>query len=380
MIRLFGELSKLKRKFLLLKAVSFFVLINLILVSTLFTSLIYRESISAQTLSAETYSENIVINEIMASNNSALQDNDGDYDDWLELKNISENAVNLSGYYLSDKEDDLKRWRFNTEKDLIIQPGAYLLVWADEELEEGELHSSFKLGSSGETVTLTAPDGNTIIDQIEYPELISDLSYGRQSGDISDWKYFVISTPAEENGGFGLSYYYTAEKIKFIMDNPYLITFFFLTFLIILLLFLSYYRISRKYSARKTQYENLFEECPVGLIISDIDKNVVDLNQEMVELLGAPDKRSVKGLKLGQVIDTDEILDNEVFSAADEVSGEIKYITSWGKEVVFKYRIEASRSDADQLQFILALNDISREKKIEEELISFFSRPADIFI
>ena len=40
----------------------------------------------------------LVINEIMASNFTKVADQDGEYDDWVELYNGGSNAVNLSGF------------------------------------------------------------------------------------------------------------------------------------------------------------------------------------------------------------------------------------------------------------------------------------------
>ncbi|MBN2132757.1 MAG: lamin tail domain-containing protein, partial [Sedimentisphaerales bacterium] len=46
--------------------------------------------------------QNLVINEFMAANNTSIQDSLGDYDDWIEIYNAGETAVDLAGYYLTD--------------------------------------------------------------------------------------------------------------------------------------------------------------------------------------------------------------------------------------------------------------------------------------
>ena len=43
-----------------------------------------------------------VINEIMSANVSTITDEDGDYSDWIELYNGTNDAINLAGYTLSD--------------------------------------------------------------------------------------------------------------------------------------------------------------------------------------------------------------------------------------------------------------------------------------
>ena len=48
----------------------------------------------------------LVINEFMADNDNVLQDEDGDYSDWIEIHNVSSNAINLNGWYLTDDIGD----------------------------------------------------------------------------------------------------------------------------------------------------------------------------------------------------------------------------------------------------------------------------------
>ena len=54
----------------------------------------------------------IVLNEICPSNSSVIVNDNGDYDDWIEIYNAGSSAVNLSGYGLSDDPADLKRFTF----------------------------------------------------------------------------------------------------------------------------------------------------------------------------------------------------------------------------------------------------------------------------
>ena len=45
----------------------------------------------------------VIINEVSSSNKNILQDNNGEYSDWIELYNISTDTVNLDGYAISDR-------------------------------------------------------------------------------------------------------------------------------------------------------------------------------------------------------------------------------------------------------------------------------------
>jgi hypothetical protein len=74
-----------------------------------------------------TQSQTIVINEIMASNDTTIADEDGDFEDWIELINLGNDPVSLLGYGLTDKPDMPFKWVF---PDKLLQPGEILLVFA----------------------------------------------------------------------------------------------------------------------------------------------------------------------------------------------------------------------------------------------------------
>jgi hypothetical protein len=52
----------------------------------------------------------LVINEFMAENDSFIQDNFGEHDDWFELYNASGAVIDLGGMYLTDDPDDPTGW------------------------------------------------------------------------------------------------------------------------------------------------------------------------------------------------------------------------------------------------------------------------------
>ncbi len=130
----------------------------------------------------------VIISEVMASNTSTLADPQGEFDDWIELHNLTDQAVNLAGRYLSDEPNNPRKWAFPA--GTTIPANGYLLVWADEDgLASGGLHASFKLSASGEDLFLTDTDanGNAILDQVSFGELPADLSYGRSADDADLW-------------------------------------------------------------------------------------------------------------------------------------------------------------------------------------------------
>ncbi|MCJ7673968.1 MAG: hypothetical protein MUO33_02320, partial [Sedimentisphaerales bacterium] len=53
----------------------------------------------------------LVINEFMAKNDGAVLDPYGDYDDWIEIYNYGDEAVDIGGMYLADNPTSAGRWR-----------------------------------------------------------------------------------------------------------------------------------------------------------------------------------------------------------------------------------------------------------------------------
>lgn len=99
------------------------------------------------------------INEYMSRNRSVLYDRDGDYGDWVELYNFSDNPLDLSGYFLTDAKGDVHKWQF--PDGTTIPQGGYLIVFCSGKTSgEGELHASFKLGESDSFLGLYTKDGS----------------------------------------------------------------------------------------------------------------------------------------------------------------------------------------------------------------------------
>jgi hypothetical protein len=118
----------------------------------------------------------IVINEFMASNDTTVVDQDGEYDDWVELYNNSGSAIDISGYQLSDDNTDLGLFTFPS--GTMLQPDSYIVVWADKDDTQSGYHADFKISSGGETIYLTDAS-QTIIDSVAFGTQTTDVAFGR---------------------------------------------------------------------------------------------------------------------------------------------------------------------------------------------------------
>lgn len=131
----------------------------------------------------------VVINEVMASNSETAGDENGDFDDWIELYNTSTSAVDLGGYFLTDNPANLSKWTFPTGAS--IAANGYLIVWADEDQDQGPLHTNFKLSATGEPLYLL--DGSLQwVDTLRFGEQTTDMGYARVPNGTGP---FVIQAP-----------------------------------------------------------------------------------------------------------------------------------------------------------------------------------------
>jgi hypothetical protein len=141
----------------------------------------------------------LYINELSARNNN-YSDEYGEQDDWFEFYNPNNFAVSIEGYYISDSSANKTKYRFSgSEQNCTVPAKGFLLLRADEQIEQGPLHCIFKLNGGGEALFLTLPDGITAVDSIVFGAQQSNHSWGRSSDGDSSWVDFQVPTPGRSN-------------------------------------------------------------------------------------------------------------------------------------------------------------------------------------
>ncbi|MGK0413004.1 MAG: putative repeat protein (TIGR02543 family) [Polaribacter sp.] len=169
------QLTHSKKTFLITKVVIFFLL-----------------------FSSQLYSQNVAINEVMSSNDITLADEDGEFNDWIEIYNYGSTSVNIGGYGLTDDVTDLYQWVFPA---YTLQPKEFLLVWAsgkDRSIPSQPLHANFKIKAGGEVLILTN-SGGTQINNVPEVAIDTDFSFGRQPDGTGSWEFFSVPTPNQSN-------------------------------------------------------------------------------------------------------------------------------------------------------------------------------------
>lgn len=140
----------------------------------------------------------LVINEFMASNDSAIADETDSYEDWIEIYNTTSDSIFLGDYYLSDDMTDPTLYNFPAE---YIPAFGFKLVWASKNTDISADHADFKLSASGEQIGLFKMNGTAIdtIDYILFSTQTTDVSYGREYDASPNWIFFTTSTPRATN-------------------------------------------------------------------------------------------------------------------------------------------------------------------------------------
>jgi len=136
-------------------------------------------------------SQSVVINEICADNFSTAPVQYRENADWIELYNVSDSAVNLEGWGISDESNDLIECCIFPE--IILQPQEYYTIYATRYAEdnvavfkEDQLHLNFCLSES-ETVSLINKNGK-LVDRVELADYRQNTSMARNVDGVGEWK------------------------------------------------------------------------------------------------------------------------------------------------------------------------------------------------
>ncbi len=142
----------------------------------------------------------LVINEFMASNDTALEDPDdaGDFPDWIEIYNYGTETISMAGMMLNDSTDE-----FLIGAGVTIGAGEHLIFYADKDHDavpyQGPMHTNFKLDASGDEIYLFNTNG-ILIDSKTYSNTqMTDYSSGRYPDNTDSWYTMETSTPGTAN-------------------------------------------------------------------------------------------------------------------------------------------------------------------------------------
>lgn len=143
-------------------------------------------------------SPTLVINEILPDNTFIIPDEDGEYADFIELFNYGIYSIPLGDLSISDEPDRPTKWFL---PDMLLPPGAYVLLFADNESEQGLNHVSFTLDAENDELAIHAPvtSGYAIIDSTSWLDVPSDIAWGRYPNGTGACTLLTTVTPGFSN-------------------------------------------------------------------------------------------------------------------------------------------------------------------------------------
>ena len=139
----------------------------------------------------------LAINEVMVSNRSYAAQPMEDCCDWAEIKNVSEEEILLSDYWVSDDEDNYLLCQLPGQT---LAPGETIILYCsgDEGLtRNGYFNTNFAFDANNDRLYLCTAD--RLVDYVSLHDVPVNGSCGRVEGE-NGFFYFTTPTPGYDNG------------------------------------------------------------------------------------------------------------------------------------------------------------------------------------
>ena len=141
--------------------------------------------------------EGVRISEVQNHNALTLPAEGGKGPSWIELENTGDAPVSLRGLCLTR---DTKLTRTLVFPDIRMEPGAFLLVYADglgATATDGALHAPFRLPKSGAHALYLYDSAQRLLDEVAVPVMQADEAWCRNAE--GEWVLTAEPTPGRAN-------------------------------------------------------------------------------------------------------------------------------------------------------------------------------------
>ncbi len=148
----------------------------------------------------------LVINEFLAATDLCCDDGNGEVEDFIEIYNPGDEAVDIGGLWITDDLEEPDNWEQIPTTDAsvtTVAAGGHIVIWADKDQDtQGILHTDdIKLSADGEQIGLIFISGTdtVFVDSLSFGEQTDDISYGRYPDGSANWESFNTPTPGATN-------------------------------------------------------------------------------------------------------------------------------------------------------------------------------------
>lgn len=137
------------------------------------------------------------------------------------------------------------------------------------------------------------------------------------------------------------------------------------------------YKIQNELYESESRFKSLFENSPTGIALIDINGNIMEVNNEILNILGSPSEAATKKIN----VLTFESLVNAGFSddfrkcllTHKSINRQTDYISKWRKGIIVQYTlspfIEKNKKNSG---VILNIFDVTNQKRLEEKEKKYF--------
>ena len=193
------------------KNIKFFIIVLGVVILSILLSVLFKRSENMEEVEdlpddINMLTNKVIINEIQSSNGGTYADENGNTYDWIELYNGSSKDKDLTGYSLSDKNNEIK-WVF--PDGTIIHGKGYLIIFLSGTKENG-LYANFKLKASGGEVLALRNAKKKVIDAIETVAVSKNQVMARMEN--GNFVVTKMATPGYENSKEGYNKFIDKEE------------------------------------------------------------------------------------------------------------------------------------------------------------------------
>jgi hypothetical protein len=156
----------------------------------------------------------VVVNEACASNLNGYADNYGEFEDWFELYNTTGAAVDISGWWVSNRSGNPLKWQVPAGTVIPANGLRVFICSKRDEVAGGFIHTNFNLNQTEEDHVLLSNAAGNVVDDFEFSIDLRTMvghSRGRTTNGAATWSLFTTPTPGAANAGASAEYVNTPD-------------------------------------------------------------------------------------------------------------------------------------------------------------------------